>query len=157
MCFCGKPVINGELGFRYDFTGGTAVYPVNPPDVGEAEKIIYDEPGRCGGLDSHSHHYRLVKSGASLSLLVRHGGGDERIPYLSCEKTLLAPLAALDSNGRYWILNALFHAQRNAASRAKEDEAARWRKAAANKQIKTRKNRGSDSVKVWIEAAQGVR
>src|SRR5438876_8662678 len=89
MCYCGKPVVNGELGFRYDFTGGTAVYPVNPPEFTEDEILVYDEPGRCGGLDSHSHHYRIVRSHGSLCLLVKHGGGQERIR-LSCAQTLTA-------------------------------------------------------------------
>jgi len=151
MCMCGKPVINGEMGFVWN---GEAphIYPVNPPEIQEGETILYDEPGRCGGLDSHSHHYRVVQSHGSLALLVRHGGGDERISYLSCSKTLLAPLAALDSNGRYWVLNAMYQAQRNAASRATDDERARWRKAAAEKRIKTRKVR--DGVKVWMETRE---
>ncbi len=154
MCCCERPTINGEIGFRWNNPNAApGIYPVNPPAIIDGETILYDEPGRCGGLDSHSHHYRVVQSGSgSLTLLVRHGGGDDRIPYLSCSKTLLAPLATLDSNGRYWILNAIYHAQRSAAARAQETEVAKWRKAAANKQIRTRKQRGSAFVKVWIDA-----
>jgi len=155
MCCCEHPTINGERGYRWNNPSAEAgVYPINPPAISEGETILYDEPGRCGGLDSHSYHYRVVQTGASgsLALLVRHGGGDERISYLSCSGTLLTPLATLDSNGRYWVLNALYHAQKNAASRAHDDEAAWWRKAAAEKRIRTRRERGGDRVKVWIEA-----
>jgi hypothetical protein len=151
MCCCGKPVINGEFGYIWN-GGQPGIHPVNPPPTDDRETLLYDEPGRCGGLDSHCHHYRVVLTlGGGLYLLVRHGGGDERV-YLSSAKTLTNILAALDSTGRYWILNAIFHAQSSARSEAQNNEASRWRKAAANKQIKTRKQRDG-SIKVWIETA----
>lgn len=149
MCCCGKPTINGERGYRWNNPDAEpTVFPINPPAVQEGETILYDEPGRCGGLDSHSHHYRVVLSHGTLWLLVRHGGGDERI-YLSCTKTLLEPLAKLDSNGRYWILNALHHGQSRAAFDAREREHSKWVHAVSEKRVKTRKQRGC--VKVWIE------
>jgi hypothetical protein len=80
MCCCGKPTINGELGYRWNNPNAEPmIHPVNAPDVSEGETILYDEPGRCGGIDSHSFHYRVTKLHGSLFLLVRHGAGDERI------------------------------------------------------------------------------
>ncbi len=151
MCCCGKPTINGEVGYRWNKPEGAAgIYPVNPPAIADNETILYDEPGRCGGLDSHSHHYRVVRSFGSLYLLVRHGGGDERIR-LSCAETLVAPLAVMNSTGRYWLLNAIHHAQSHAAQAARDAEAARWTRACVEKRIKTRRSRYT--VQVWIEAA----
>jgi len=149
MCCCDKPTINGELGYKWNDPNAPAgIYPVNPPTLAEGDKLLYDEPGRCGGQDSHCHHYRVVTRSGSLFLLVRHGGGDESIR-LSNGKVLLYGLELLD-RARYWTLNAIFHAQSNAKQEARELEASRWRKAAAEKRIKTRKQRNSDSVKVWI-------
>jgi len=151
MCMCGKPVKNGEPGYSWDGKG-THVRKVNPPDLKEGEKLLHDEPGRCGGLDSHSFHYRVVKiregRHADLAVLVRHGSGDERF---DLDLTVEAALAALDSTGRYWMLNALYHAGEYAAQKASERESARWRQAAAEKRIRTRKMPGRDAVKVWIE------
>jgi hypothetical protein len=97
MCCCGKPTVNGEIGYRWnDPNAEPTVYPVNPPTLNENETLIYDEPGRCGGLDSHCHHYRLVCQFGSVRLLVRHGGGDERVR-LSSTPTLLDTLVAMDS------------------------------------------------------------
>jgi hypothetical protein len=46
---------------------------VDAPALLDGDVLLFDEPGRCGGLDSHCYHYRVVKR-AGLSLLVRHGG-----------------------------------------------------------------------------------
>lgn len=100
MCCCGKPTINGELGYRWNQPDGApSIYPVNPPTLGDNDVLLFDEPGRCGGLDAHSHHFRVVRY-CGLSLLVRHGGGDERIR-ISSTPTLIETLTALDSNARY--------------------------------------------------------
>lgn len=147
MCCCGKPTINGEFGYRWNDPNKEAgVYPVNPPELRESDQLLFDEAGRCGGLDSHSHHYRVVRA-IGLVLLVRHGRGDERI-YLS--GPVLQSLEQLDSNGRYWVLNAIFHAHSNAARFGRDTEAAKWGHAAAEKRIRTRKIRGTDRYKVSI-------
>jgi len=85
------------------------------------------------------------------TLLVRHGGGEER---LRLSGPLEPILAALDSNSRYWLLNAIYHAHANGQRDGRDAEAARWRTAAAEKRIKTRKYR--DGVKVWVEPGAGV-
>jgi hypothetical protein len=154
MCCCGKPTINGELGYRWNNPNGPAgVHPINAPLVKDDETILYDEPGRCGGTDSHSHHYRIIKPRFGPStLLVRHGGGDERYS-LGYGDTMVKSLESMDSTARYWMLDALYHVVREAMTEARDKEAAKWRTAAANGRLKTRKQRGRDSVKVWIEAA----
>ena len=146
MCMCGKPTVNGEPG--YSWSGErTSVRPVDPPDLCESDVLLYDEPGRCGGLDSHSHHFRVVKSHGSYALLVRHGGGDERIrlPHPG-----IPALANLDSNGRYWLLLMIHSAASHANEAGRSSEYAKWHRAAADKRIKTRKLR-TGAVKVWID------
>lgn len=153
MCCCGKPTINGELGYKWNQPDGApGVYPVDPPTLEDGDVLLYDEPGRCGGLDSHCYHFRLVQNGGALSLLVKHGGGEERVRF-GWAKTMLAPLAALDSTGRYWIFQAAHHAIKDEARKAVCAESSTWRKAAAEKRIKTRKQPSRGIVKVWIEPA----
>ena len=154
MCCCVEPNINGQPGYRWNSDGTFGIHPVNPPhvEVEEEDKIIFDEPGRCGDIDSHSYHYRLVLSeGRGISLLVRHGGGEERISSLSNEYALLDALNKLDTNGRYWVINTLYHTHKDAMEQATNKECYRWQTAAAEKRIKTRKCPALKQVKVWIE------
>lgn len=152
MCCCASPNINGQPGYSWD--GKTVgVRPVDPPALGERDTLLFDLPGRCGGMDSHCHHYRVVASGGSqfgqLALLVRHGAGDQRIR-LSLPRgvELLTPLT---ETSRYWLVNAIFHAEADGRMAGRASELARWRDAAAEKRIKVRKVRGKDAVSVSIE------
>jgi hypothetical protein len=140
------------MGFKWQPEDHPSVRGISAPELREGDVLLYDEPGRCGGLDCHSHHYRIVMTHGTMFLLVRHGGGDERIR-LSCAATLKGPLAAMDSTARYWLLSALYHAQEDAARNARDATAATWRLAAAEKRIKTRKQHGGKFVKVWIESS----
>lgn len=113
MCCCDTPTVNGEVGYKWNNPSGQAsVYPVNPPKLADGDTLVRDLPGRCGGQDSHSYHYCLVRSAGSLNLLVRHGGGDERI---RLSGPIGNTLATLNSTECYWILNAIFHAQSDSA------------------------------------------
>ncbi len=152
MCCCGKPTVNGESGYKWNQPDAApSVYPVNPPPLEDGDELLFDEPGRCGGTDSHAYHYRMVKH-CGLYLLVRHGGGDRRI-YLSSNAALVQTLNGLDSAARYWILSAIYHAHHDGARDARESESETWRTAAAEKRIKTRKLPARGVCKVWIELA----
>ena len=65
--------------------------------------------------------------------------------------------AVLDSTGRYWLLNAIYHAHSDARRTGRDAEAARWRTAAAERRIKVRKVRGRAAVRVVVEPAEGGR
>jgi len=152
MCCCDKPNINGELGYKWQPNDTPSIRRPDPPMLSEHETLIYDEPGRCGGQDSHCHHYRIVGK-TWLELLYKHGGGEGRI-HLSNSKALRPILDTLDSNARYWLLNALYHANNDGRvyGAGRMDET--WRKAAAEKRIKTRKLPHGRGVKVWTEPAE---
>lgn len=148
MCMCGKPTVNGEPGYSWDGKTFMVRQPA-PPDLADGDKLLHDEPGRCGGLDSHCHHFRLVKEdGGAFCLLVRHGGGDERVRL--GRSPGMEAFNVLDSNGRYWLMQMIYCTQSDAADKAREREHGKWVKAAAEKRIKTRKCKSS--VKVWIES-----
>jgi len=152
MCCCGTPNINGQFGYSWDGKN-QSTHPINPPELLDGESLIFDEPGRCGGLDSHSHHYRVIaRSMGLLVLAVRHGAGDDRVR-LSCARTLLRPLAALDSTSRYWMLNAIYHAHADARRDARDEESARWRSAAVDKRIKIRRSKGLIRVSIKERAS----
>ena len=156
MCCCAKPNKNGESGYSWDGVN-VGVHPASGPTLLESETLLFDEPGRCrpqingtGGTDYHSHHFRIVGARhGGFRLLVRHGGGDERID-LGFGARHMADFASMmpDSDARYLFMNMLYNVHKDAASVARNDEEYKWRQAAAEKRIKTRKVR--DGVKVWI-------
>jgi len=150
MCCCDKPVINGEFGYKWQPADTPTIRPAHPPTVDDHELVVFDEPGRCGGIDSHSHHYRVIRRSGSYELLVRHGGGQERVR-LSNSQVIVTTLATLDTNARYWILNAFYHAYAdgNRIGSTKQDDY--WRKAAVQKRIKTRQLPHGRGVRVWIQ------
>ena len=153
MCFCDKPTINGTAPVKTCFEYPASNYQPNPPDLQDGDVLLFDEPGRCGGLDSHSHHFRMVKHGCgTVSLLVRHGGGDERIR-LFPHRDLPAILGTLDSTARYWLLAALHSAYRDGRTHGRDHERGIWTQAAKDKRVKTRKQPSRGVVKVWIEPA----
>lgn len=151
MCMCGKATINGEHGYSWD-GNSVGVYPPNPPALAEGDTLIHDEPGRCGGVDSHSHHFRVVNSHGSRYLLVRHGAGDERIflgvggrrPSLIVNQLV----DSMDSTDRYWLLQSIYHIQDSARSEARDAERSRWLVAAAQKRIKLRRRDGRVHVEI---------
>jgi len=149
MCCCDKPNVNGELGYKWQPNDRPSVRRPDPPILTGHDTLLHDEPGRCGGQDSHCHHYRVI-GGTWLALLYKNGGGEGRIR-LSNSKAMRPILDALDSNGRYWLLNSIYHAyddgKMNGAGRMDEE----WRRAAVEKRIKTRKLPHNRGVKVWRE------
>lgn len=155
MCCCDKPTVNGEPGYKWQPTDNPSVRPPQPPAIMDGDVLLFDEPGRCGGIDSHSHHYRVVQN-CGLSLLVRHGGGDERIR-LSLYKQQPEILLNLSSSDRYWILNAIYHAYSDGKKRGSDYATEEWQTAAIEKRIKTRKAKGYNSARAWIETQPGRR
>lgn len=148
MCCCGKPTVNGDPGYSWD---GKSFSVRNPwfPELQEGDELIKDLPGRCGGVDSHCHDLRLVKRHSQLYLLVHNGGGDTRIKLRAYGGAVCVETMA--ENDCYWVLLMLFHVQSDGARFAREAEAHKWQKAAADGRLKTRKQRGQNSVKVWID------
>ena len=158
MCCCEKSTRNGEPGYSWDGKN-VGIRPLSPPELPGWE-IVYDEPGRCGpvvngkkyDVDHHSHHYRLFKSSSGeYRGLVHHGGGTVEIgmDYEWAKLRLL--MDPMDSDSRFILFMAVESIGGKMAEQARESEAHKWRVAATEKRIKTRKQRNSHGVKVWIE------
>jgi hypothetical protein len=151
MCCCGKPTVNGEGPVRMSPDLPFIHYEPRPPALQQGDVLLYDEPGRCGGLDCHSHHFRLVCHSSFVQLLVAHGGGEERFNLFPHKTAISAIFAALDSNGRYWLLHTIYSAHKDGKKDGTEVANAYWRQAAAEKRIKVRKRRSHDQVRVLVE------
>lgn len=158
MCCCGQPIINGQPGYKWQPNDAPRIRPIDPPALGEYDTLLYDEPGRCGGIDAHCHHYRVVKMFSSMYLLVQHGCGSERIP-LHLPKSTMQILESLDTHTRYWLLHSLYYAYHDGVANGSAQTQQYWHSAAIEKRIKLRRRRGTVSAYVQprpiqVEAAQ---
>jgi hypothetical protein len=122
MCCCPKPNVNGTPN-AYSWDGKSFMTNTpHPPELAEGDTLMADEPGRCGGIDSHSHHIRLVKQQyGGHAILVRHGGGTERLPLGHRAEGITDAAMAMDSNARYWFLLKLLSVVRDATDRKSEE------------------------------------
>lgn len=128
------------------------------PVVEVDDEIIFDEPGRVlGRVDSdkpgdgvccRSHYFRVTKRMGFYHLLVRHGGGSEqwRLDY---DKRTIRALAALDSDSRFRLLWVIMAAHQDGEREGATRMDGIWRRAAADKRIKTRKTKAG--INVWID------
>lgn len=157
MCCCGKPTVNGEIG-AYSWDGKRfSTREPDPPVLREGEALIWDLPGRCGGVDAHSHHFQVVREGdgGGYLLRVKHGGGEEEILIGrdgARSLDLILIIAARPKTDRYWAVHQLYGVLKDYGRACAAEVVDRWREAAAEKRIRTRKSPGGASVKVWIEA-----
>lgn len=147
MCMCDKPNINGQPGYQWN-SFGTMTHPLNPPQLLEDDNILYDEPGRCGGTDSHSYHFIVVERMDSLLLLVKHGGGEDSIRIGSTRANHRRGIRealknATDSNARYWIMQTLYHMVQDERSISTDKERETWSKAAREGRLKIRSRQGN--------------
>lgn len=137
VCCCGQPIINGQFGYRWKPSDTPSIRRPYPPDTG-ASAVLYDEPGRCGGLDAHCHHYRVTQDHGSTYLHVQHGGGHETVR-LSATPNFLAILEGMDSTARYWTLHAIYHAYADGLRRGHSESTEQYKTAFLEGRLKKRK------------------
>lgn len=139
--------------------------PERAPKLAEGDVLMYCEHGRIlyrrpedrtnrQGTDCRSHWFRVVKNGGMFTLLVRHGGGEERVNLGYDYRNFPAILDPLDSDARYWLLWIILDVHQKAERDESARAARRYQQAFVEGRLRKRKQRGSDSVKVWIDPAR---
>ncbi len=135
--------------------GNWAADPLRAPSLIEGDSLLHDVCGRIlDKTDFRSHYFRVVlaRFGGAF-LLVKHGGGQERIQidYNSIRAArLLAQFNSADE--LYLMLHMLYSVHSKAYRAAAENTASIYRQAFASGKLKKRKQRGVDGVKVWLES-----
>lgn len=109
------------------------------PTVQEGDVVVFDEHGRsCNNVDFKSHWLMLVRQQyGGYALLVKHGGGEERIP-LGFAHTMTGLLAcdSLTSDQRYVMLYLLFDTHQEATRQAEAKTASAYKVAFVEKRLK---------------------
>ena len=153
MCMCKVPSVNGTPNaYCWNDASKTSTYPVMSPELLEGDTVLFDEPGRCGRkCDSHSHHFTLVKNYSWCAVVCRHGNGTERYDIPDHGNAIVPCLASMDSDSRYWTMQAIWTACQNAASKSASNTRATYEKAIIQKRVKVRTRKGRKSVHVMPE------
>ena len=125
---------------------------------------MYDEPGRIiycpkelaryegEGTDCRSHWYRLIKPRfGPWTLLVKHGGGTERVELGHNYNNFPAIFDPLTSDARYLLMSQLmstYQAGKDGASMRVSDA---YELAFVEGRLKKRKYPNQSTYKVWVE------
>lgn len=127
--------------------------PWRAPTLQPDDTLMFDEPGRImRRTDFRSHWFRLVKPKYGFyTLLVHHGGGEERT-VIGYSPQLVDALQALTSDDRYYMLHTLHKLWTAAVTAGAEKTAKTYRAAFAAGRLKKRKLPGRDECRIWIEA-----
>jgi|WetSurMetagenome_2_1015567.scaffolds.fasta_scaffold89234_3 hypothetical protein len=129
--------------------------PWREPKADEDDTVIFSEHGRVlDKTDYRSHWLMLVSDPYSITLLVKHGGGQERIclGYKSIYwKQMVKSLEPMDRDGRYLMLYALYALHTDTRRRASEMATAAMKLAFVEGRLKKRKVRGQSAYKVTVE------
>ena len=142
MCCCNQPTINGEFGYKWQPSDVPSTLKPSPPPLEPRDEVLFDEPGRCGGVDSHCHHFTVVRQHTVAYLLVQHGGGSRRYRLSCYDASLGKVMPILDSNQRYWVLSSIYRTQDAEARQGRDTEAEAWRMAFLEKRLTRRKYKG---------------
>lgn len=139
------------------------------PTLAEGDELLFCEHGRIvyrdeerlpgRGTDCRSHWFRIVKNGGRFALLVKHGGGEQRVELGYNYRNQAAIFGSLPTDARYWLMWILLEVHNDAARAAVANTSETYKQAFADGRLKKRKNRGQASCKVWIESKpimQGV-
>lgn len=145
-----------EQNFRTD--------PLFAPELLEGDVIMYDEPGRIiyrpkelaryegEATDYRSHWYRLIKPRfGPWTLLVKHGGGTERVELGYDYNNFPAIFDPLTSDARYLLMNQLMLTHRAGQDNERAAVANRYKAAFVEGRLKKRKYPKQSTYKVWIE------
>lgn len=125
--------------------------PWRAPAIGKDDALIFSECGRVlDNVDYRSHWFVLTKCHSFYFLLVKHGGGEERLQ-IGWSDRLAQALAAVDSDNRYLLMHTMHKINSSAKQYAWDNANATYKKAFAEGRLKKRKVRGQAAVKVWIE------
>jgi hypothetical protein len=128
---------------------------MDAPTLTNEQTLVRNLPGMViGSVTYESYNLSLVTEGcAKVSLLVRHGGGQESI-YLRTPgrylRDLIPTLPAQDAFMLLFTVREAFQAGKQQGINQTADE---FKQAFIEGRLKKRKLRGQNRVKIWIETA----
>lgn len=126
------------------------------PSIEPGDTVLFSEPGRVLPSGQYkvcyrSHWFKIVKAQyGGYFLLVRHGGGQERIKLKYSWDMLAGTFESLDSDSRYLLMWQFMDLSHDAAHEARAATAAHYREAFAEGRLTKRKIRGHNSYRITV-------
>ena len=126
------------------------------PELDGSELLVYNVPGPVIRGQNHdvtyeSYNLSLVSHYSTYLLLVRHGGGQERIELGTTGRYLKDILPKLPEVEAFSVLFTIYKAYSKGKMVAASETESKYRLAFAEGRLKKRKIRGQDRCKIWIE------
>jgi len=123
------------------------------PTLKDDDTLLYSEHGRVlNNVCYRSHWFKLVKAQyGPTALLVKHGGGEERIENYNLD-LLLPALEKVESDNRYRLLYAVYRTHIEAKRKSADETAQTYRKAFVEGRLRSRKLPAQGKIKIWIES-----
>lgn len=128
------------------------------PTLAEGATRIFAEPGRVLDLKARGGNYDVCYRSHAFAVdalprddyrvTVKHGGGEESV---KVRREFVQALHGMTSDARYFVLYELMDSRATHARAAAERVRGEWSQAFADGRLKKRKQRGTNSVRVWIE------
>ena len=123
------------------------------PTILPGDEVLYSEPGRImRGVDYRSHCFRIVRPRfGQVTLCVKHGGGEERIPLDYHAESVCAIFNPLSSDDRYFLMRTFLELAHRVRREAIQETADLYRKAFVDGRLKKRKRPGINAYVVTLE------
>jgi hypothetical protein len=114
--------------------------------------ILLEEKGRViGEVDYNSFTLKLVRDMGFYHLYVIHGAGEEKISLIHVKEQVIKTILNMEPDTRFLTLFAFYDIAKNEFQKGFNEAEVTYQRAAAEGRLKTRKVRGENRVKVWVE------
>ena len=120
--------------------------------------VLLEEKGRViGEVDYNSFTLKLVRDmgfyhhKGFCRLYVSHGAGEERISLTHVKEQVIETILNMEPDTRFLALFAFYDIAKSEFQKGFNEAEVTYQRAAAEGRLKTRKVRGKNRVKVWVE------
>lgn len=114
--------------------------------------ILLEERGRIiGEVDYNCYTLKLVRDMGFHHLYVTHGAGEEKISLIHVKEQVIKNILNMEPDTRFLTLFAFYDIAKSEFQKGFCRAETIYQRAAAEGRLKTRKVRGENRVRVWVE------
>lgn len=114
--------------------------------------VLLEEKGRViGEVDYNCYTLKLVRDMGFYHLYVTHGAGEEKISLIHVKEQVIKNILNMEPDTRFLTLFAFYDIAKSEFQKGFNKAEITYQRAAAEGRLKTRKVRGKNRVRVWVE------
>lgn len=116
------------------------------------DNVLLEEKGRViGEVDYNCYTLKLVRDMGAHYLYVTHGAGEEKISLIHVKEQVIKTILNMEPDTRFLTLFAFYDIAKSEFQKGFNKAEITYQRAAAEGRLKTRKVRGENRVRVWVE------